>query len=47
MASIIKLDNGLEFVVITKVNLKGEDYLYLSTTDIKKTFLFARVCEGQ
>ena len=47
MASIIKLDNGLEFVVIAKLTLKGENYLYLSTKGEEKTFIFAKLCSGQ
>ena len=47
MTQIIKVKNGLEFVVLSKLELEGERYLYLSTFDKDMNFVFAKVIDDE
>ena len=44
---IITLKNGLKFVVLSKLELNGEKYLYLSSYDDNINFIFAKVHEDK
>ena len=44
MKEIIELKNGLKFVVLSKLNLEGKKYLYLSSYETEEIhFIFAEM----
>lgn len=42
MVSVIKLDNGLEFIVLAQLELDSEKYCYLSSKNEELKFISAR-----
>ena len=43
MMEIVKLKNGLRFVVLSKLELDGEKYMYLTSYDEDANYIFVRV----
>ena len=44
---IITLKNGLKFVVLSKLEMNNQKYLYLSSYDDDMNFIFAKVKEDK
>ena len=47
MSDIITLTNGLKFVVLDKITLEGDKYLYLSSYDDDINIIFAKFDDGK